>query len=665
MKIRPTLSALALVLAAFPIAALADISGTVTLAANTALSLDTGTTSASGGDILWSGTAMTPQTSATVDNISAVTGFSGASTFSALTQSTLSVFGAAYTKSPLTASALPVGDIFAVHTNAGYYAAVLVTAVSGTSISLQYVTFGVNSGPNITLVENNYGEIPPGFSNSGIAPGALFFIVGTGLATPGTVAVLQNSVGATLPATLNGSSVQVTVGGKTVTPAFYYAQPTALGLVMPSGTPTGSAQVTVTVGGQTSAAYTIQVVANAMGFDAYYGTGNGLGVATNAATGALYNYSNAIPPGTTVVLWGSGLGADPKPSRDTTYLGVTSIAADSINALTHIYVGGVDGGAPGYQGASGYPGLNQVNFTIPTSAPTGCNVSLVGVNAAGVPTNSITLPIGTGGCVDPASNISGSQLAGASALTTVNAGALAIGQSTAPAASGGTTVTQYAVANFQSLTGAATGANASQVSIGGCIVKQNPPAATSTASIGLDAGAITVAGPTGSALPLTAIAGIPGESYVQLASGSIPAGGGTFTFKASGGANIGPFSATLSFPGSQFVWTNQSAAATVTRASGLTVIWNWTPNSVGSYAHISGISTSTATGNASASFSCNASLFAGQFTVPGYILAALPAGTGTVTVEIDAENGAGIAASGLNYGTTLAFIGIQVNATFN
>jgi len=36
-----------------------------------------------------------------------------------------------------------------------------------------------------------------------------------------------------------------------------------------------------------------------------------------------------------------------------------------------------------------------------------------------------------------------------------------------------------------------------------------------------------------------------------------------------------------------------------------------------------------------------------------------------VTVEIDAENGAGIAASGLNYGTTLAFIGIQVNATFN
>ena len=359
MKIRPTLSALALVLAAFPIAALADISGTVTLAANTALSLDTGTTSASGGDILWSGTAMTPQTSATVDNISAVTGFSGASTFSALTQSTLSVFGAAYTKSPLTASALPVGDIFAVHTNAGYYAAVLVTAVSGTSISLQFTTFGVNSGPNITLIENNYGEIPPGFSNSGIAPGALFFIVGTGLATPGTVAVLQNSVGATLPATLNGSSVQVTVGGKTVTPAFYYAQPTALGLVMPSGTPTGSAQVTVTVGGQTSAAYTIQVVANAMGFDAYYGTGNGLGVATNAATGALYNYSNAIPPGTTVVLWGSGLGADPKPSRDTTYLGVTSIAADSINALTHIYVGGVDGGAPGYQGASGYPGLSH------------------------------------------------------------------------------------------------------------------------------------------------------------------------------------------------------------------------------------------------------------------------------------------------------------------
>ena len=659
MKIQPTLTALALALAAFPIAALANITGTPTLTANTALSLDTGTTSASGGDILWSGTTMTPQSKATAYAI----GNLGASAFTALSQSTLSGFSALYSNSPITASTLAVGEVFAVHTNGGNYAAVLVTAVSGTSISLQFVTYGVSTGPTITGIENNYGEIPAGFSNSGIAQGALFFIVGTGLATPGTVAVLQNASGATLPTTLNGASVVVTVGNKSVQPAFYYAQPTALGLVLPSGTPTGSAQVTVSVGGQASNAYTIQVVSNAMGFDAYYGTGSGLGVATNAATGVLYNYANAIPPGTTVVLWGSGLGADPKPTRDTTYVPVTSIAADSINALTHIYVGGVDGGAPGYQGASGYPGLNQVNFTIPTNATTGCNVSLVGVNAAGVPTNIITLPIGTGACSDPALGVTGSQLSAESGLSTVSTGTLILFQSTAPATSGGgTTVTDFALANFQTLTGATTGANASQVSVGGCIVNQSLSSSAGLTATGLDAGTITLTGPSGSPVTLTTTPSLPGESFAQLASGFIPSSGGTFTFKGSGGANVGPFTAALTFPASLLVWTNQSAAATVTRASGLTV--TWTGSTSGSFVFIGGNS-SLSSGGLYGSFTCIAPSSAGQFTVPGYILTALPAGTGSVTVENNIQSTAGFTATGLNYATEVGYVATQVNTTFN
>jgi len=50
---------------------------------------------------------------------------------------------------------------------------------------------------------------------------------------------------------------------------------------MPSNTPVGSAQVTVTYNNQTSSPYAIQVVASAMGFDAYYGGGVGSAVATN------------------------------------------------------------------------------------------------------------------------------------------------------------------------------------------------------------------------------------------------------------------------------------------------------------------------------------------------------------------------------------------------
>ena len=56
----------------------------------------------------------------------------------------------------------------------------------------------------------------------------MFFVVGAGFATPGTVAVLQNVVGNILPTTINGATITVTVGSTTVTPAMYYAQPTAV-----------------------------------------------------------------------------------------------------------------------------------------------------------------------------------------------------------------------------------------------------------------------------------------------------------------------------------------------------------------------------------------------------------------------------------------------------
>jgi hypothetical protein len=98
------------------------------------------------------------------------------------------------------------------------------------------------------------------------------------------------------------------------------------------------------------------------------GTGQGLGIATDPVTGAFFGYGNPIPPGASVVLWGSGLGAD--PARDTTY----TPAALAINGLSQIYVGGVPAVIQ-YQGASGYPGVNQINVQIPQKAPTGCFVS--------------------------------------------------------------------------------------------------------------------------------------------------------------------------------------------------------------------------------------------------------------------------------------------------
>jgi fibronectin-binding autotransporter adhesin len=642
----------------FPVAAWANVTGTPTLTASQTLSLDAGTTGASGGDILWNGSTIAPQGSATAVNLSALGLGTGALAFGGLSQAELSAFAAAGEYSGAAIGSLAGGDILGVHTNGGNYAAVLVVSLSGTSINLQFTTFtsAGNSVPTITQVLNNYGLIPTGFSNSGIALGSLFIIKGSGLANT-TDAVLQSSASPGLPTSLNGASVKVTVGSVATVPAFYYAIASQLALVMPSNTPVGAGTLTVTFNGQTTPPFNIQVVASAFGFDAYYGTGGGLGVATNAVTGALYNYSNAIPPGTQVVGWGSGLGAD--PTRDTTFSQTASFPFTITPGLAHIYVGGIDS-AIGYQGASGYPGVNQVNFTIPPNAPTGCNVSVVGVTAAGVPTNFITLPIGVGVCSDAAFGTTGSTVSSLSGQSTVNTGVVFLDQSTGPAANGsGTQVSDVALAEFESHTGTAYGTATGTVSIGGCVVSESLSGTTTTGTTtGLDAGTITITGPNGNSTLTSEAPILPGFYLAQLATGFIPASGGSFTVTGSGGKDVGPFMTQIIYPNPVLTWTNQTAGATITRSAGVPITWSG--GEAGTFVIISGTSSA---GSASASFTCLAPVGPGQFTVPGYVTSALPVGSGNLAVA-NYTNYGSFPATGLDSGYALGFVSYGVKSTY-
>ena len=121
----------------FPGAVWADITNqNVTLAANSTLNLDTGAKGTSGGDLLWSGSSITPQGSATVYDAGNL------QSLSFVTQDLLTAFSQLYSTTPIPSSKLPVGEVIAVHTNGGHYAAVLVNAINGTSISLTYTTLG-------------------------------------------------------------------------------------------------------------------------------------------------------------------------------------------------------------------------------------------------------------------------------------------------------------------------------------------------------------------------------------------------------------------------------------------------------------------------------------------------------------------------------------------
>jgi hypothetical protein len=96
---------------------------------------------------------------------------------------------------------------------------------------------------------------------------------------------------------------------------------------------------------------------------------------------------------------------------------------------------------------------------------------------------------------------------------------------------------------------------------------------------------------------------------------------GTYTVdSAPGGADIGPFHATLNFPAELTSTVQQSAAGTTV---------NWRGGDPEGYVVIQGTAQSPA--GVSTSFSCVERTGAGQFTLPPYVLASLPGNPTDIT----------------------------------
>jgi uncharacterized protein (TIGR03437 family) len=598
----------------FPILATADLSKTVTLQTNSTLNLDTGATASSGGDLLWNASGITPQGKARAVNI----GGGGPTLYNGYDESALKGLLVIASQAVIPTRALVANDFFVALTNGGNVAKVLVTAVSSASITLLFTTYGVAStpgAPNIKDILNNSSHTPRGFPNYGIAPSSLFVVTGNSLADPGAP-VLQSSQPPGIPLTLNGASITVVVNGVTTHPPLYYTSPTQLAAVLPANTPVGNGTLTVTYKDVTSAPAPIQVVPSALGINTY---DVNTGVATDAVTGALLTYANSGAPGQTIVLWTTGLGADPADS-DTIF----TSTPHSVNTPLQIYIGGVVAKIL-YQGGSGYPGVNQINVTIPQSIPTGCWVPLAAVTS-NVISNVVTLPINNGGgaCVDAQTGLNGGQIAPAGGSVTFKTGLVSLILTNTPAKDGSRTVTSSADAAFEKYTGLSyTPPNS--VSPGGCIL---PTAVPIPGITGLDAGTITLTGPAGLSVTLASQFGIKGAFFAALPNGSIPSTGGIFTFKGSGGADVGPFTSTVTFANPLLTWSNPGAAAIIDKTQGLHV--TWTGGNPGTLVSISGASTGS---GVTAGYLCLAPVEAGQFTVPPYILLGLPAGSGGTLMQ--------------------------------
>jgi uncharacterized protein (TIGR03437 family) len=555
-------------------------------------------------------------------------------------------------KGTANAKAIPPADLvvrsgFAVFTNGGNTAGARITANSGGIITLEFVTFGVTpAGPQVDSILNNSSFIPDDTPSSGIAPSSIFVVKGQSLADPGDP-VLQSSADPGLPLTLNGASLTVAVNGTTVHPALYYTSPTQLAGVLPANTPVGSGVLTVDYRGATSPAFPIQVVAHAPGINTYYAN---TGVATDAGSGALLTFTNAATPGETITLWTTGLGANPAAS-DTTF----TAGAHDVDTPVQVYLGGLAANVL-YGGTAGYPGVSQINLTIPDAVPTGCWVSMA-VVAGGIISNVATLPIHAGGgaCLDEATGLAGNQIAPGGGQT-IRGGTVTILKTNDPTGKGDRQISYVADAAFEKYTGVYQPPYS--LSPGGCLVKYPDQTVPIPAITGLDPGSISLTGPGGLSVKLSVL-GNKGSLYALLPANAIPDSGGTFTFTGMGGADVGPFTSTITL-NPLLTWTNPSVVASVDRSQGVTV--KWSGGNPGSLVYITGAS-GVGERQISVGFTCLARADDGQFTIPPHILLALPPGKGSIGLQNQVS--VPLPASGLDVAGAIADVEFSEDGMFN
>ncbi len=488
--------------------------------------------------------------------------------------------------------------------------------------------------PAISSVMNAATNIVQALGNGAIAPGSIFVVKGSGLG-PFSISISQSPFQTT---TLNGTSVAVTVGATTVNCPMYYTSDGQVAALLPSNTPTGNGTVKVTYNGQSSAAAPIGVVANNLGIftvDSSGSTGDSVAIVTypdyslvssvrDPSCGGPNTTCGAANPGDTLILWGTGLGRITGDDAAGAGLG-----QNMPNIPLKLWIGGVQANVS-YQGRSGCCiGEDQIVFTVPDSVPTGCAVPMVVQITTNVTevSNTALMPIARGSrsCALndlPGASIDASQLSG-----TVPLGELEVDHLLNDSGSGFNDTAQFNFLTFTIPPAAQpfAGTYLDHIPVGTCLTRSSarsgdPPAFTNL--VPLDGGSrFTVTGPKGS----QTVTAATGDTVTLSTAGTflVP---GNYTLSGGGGKDVGAFTANVNLPALPTL-TNPASPATfsVNRSKGLTITWNPT----GADSHVQIEIRSGAAGNSFAQISCKAPVSAGTFTIPSYLLFALPNGNGT------------------------------------
>jgi uncharacterized protein (TIGR03437 family) len=480
--------------------------------------------------------------------------------------------------------------------------------------------------PRITGIQNNYSYLIPGTPNYAIAQGCIFVLYGVNMAPAG---LLQQGLNPTLNRNLGGVSIKITVSGTTTEAIPYYVSPGQIGAILPSATPVGSGTMTLTYNGQTSAAFPLTVVQSAFGILTL--GGNGLGAA--AVYDLNYNYvtpTSAANPGQIVYFWGTGQGPDP---NDETHV---ISAPQNLSSLPFEFYIGNKPAKVIYHGRSTFPGLDQIAVEIPEGV-SGCYASAYAKTGNFI-SNFTSIPVAASGrvCADWFTSSADVERLLGTGKTEVNLGWLYLARflSYTPSFAGqpariitpdSATAQFVRYTPFDSSNWGAVGGFANP----GCVVTtwqtQNPFAAPIVKR--LDAGpnvTLTLPGGDTRTLPKEQVFNYS-FSVNDATPGAqlfIPAAGGTFRFRAPGGADVGVAEAAIS-ANNPLVWNEHTTIFTVSRSQPLTVTWQGgTP---GGFVLIQGGSYAGDNGEIFTSFGCTAPVEAGRYTVPRDVLASMVA----------------------------------------
>lgn len=540
--------------------------------------------------------------------------------------------------------------------------------------------------PTVTQVQNAASNALAPLPNAPIAPGSYFSIYGSGIG-PSTGTYWNPYP---LPTSLGGvTAVTVTMGGTAYQAYLEFVYATQINAVLPSTVPAGTGTLTVTYNGGTSKSFGITVVPRSFGTFSINEAGTGPGIMTNAVTYALVTPFSTVKPGDYVTIWGTGLGALPDPSTEQTAAPPqTNICASTSSCPVTVWIGGVQATVT-YAGRSGYTAEDQIDFIVPNEPGSvqGCyvqvavettqgNTSVVGnFTSLAVDPNGPTCSDADGidyGTLSSVVNSKGSANVGAISLLSnfLNVSTLGLLWDNDTVSGEIGTLSTAVIDLFEGFSLAPSSEN--------CTVQpfeQYPPPKDPGLSYVdyLDAGgSLSITGPNGTkpvaqnCTPVSSTGcGTAGKGYSGLVGGATiqqlvtstnpPAPfflntsgwntsswaygitSGNFTVTGPGGAAVGALSAevNVSSAAASFAWTNQNiTSSAISRTSPLKI--TWTGGDPNGYVDITAIGSTETTTFPTATapgvlIECIAPASAGSFTIPTYVLAALPSTVGNTT----------------------------------